>query len=62
MKVVIQRVTASQVVVEGDVIGRIGKGLNLLVGIAETDTDAELLWMGDILPALMLKHRARASQ
>ena len=42
---VIQRVTASQVIVGGEVVGRIGRGLNLLVGIAETDTDAELDWM-----------------
>jgi D-aminoacyl-tRNA deacylase len=27
------------------VIGNIGRGLNLLVGIARTDTDAELDWM-----------------
>lgn len=45
MRVVVQRVTSSQVVVEGQVIGKIGRGLNLLVGIAETDTDAELEWM-----------------
>ncbi len=45
MRVVIQRVNASQVVVDGHVVGRIGRGLNLLVGIAETDTDAELDWM-----------------
>lgn len=45
MRVVIQRVKSSQVVVEGEVIGRIGRGLNLLVGIAATDTEAELEWM-----------------
>jgi D-aminoacyl-tRNA deacylase len=45
MRVVVQRVTSSQVVVEGQVIGKIGRGLNLLVGIAETDTEAELEWM-----------------
>ncbi|MEO0869971.1 MAG: D-aminoacyl-tRNA deacylase [Cyanobacteria bacterium J06642_11] len=45
MKVVIQRVSASQVSVNGEVIGQIGRGLNLLVGIAETDTTAELDWM-----------------
>ncbi|MBD2021088.1 D-tyrosyl-tRNA(Tyr) deacylase [Leptolyngbya sp. FACHB-36] len=45
MRVVIQRVTASHVSVDGQVIGRIGRGLNLLVGIADTDTDAELEWM-----------------
>lgn len=45
MRVVIQRVRSSQVLVEGQVIGRIGRGLNLLVGITETDTTAELDWM-----------------
>lgn len=45
MRVVIQRVTSSHVTVDGEVVGKIGRGLNLLVGIAETDTDAELDWM-----------------
>lgn len=45
MRVVIQRVKSSQVAVDGEVIGRIGRGLNLLVGIADTDTAAELDWM-----------------
>lgn len=45
MRVIIQRVTASQVEVQGQIIGKISKGLNLLVGIAETDTEAELDWM-----------------
>lgn len=45
MRVILQRVKSSQVVVEGQTIGKIGRGLNLLVGIAETDTEAELDWM-----------------
>jgi D-tyrosyl-tRNA(Tyr) deacylase len=45
MRVIVQRVKSSQVTVHGEVIGKIGRGLNLLVGIAETDTDAELDWM-----------------
>lgn len=45
MRVVLQRVKSSQVIVAGEVIGQIGRGLNLLVGIAETDTDVELDWM-----------------
>lgn len=45
MRVVIQRVRSSQVTIEGEVIGKIGRGLNLLVGIADTDTEAELDWM-----------------
>ncbi|MBD2447921.1 D-tyrosyl-tRNA(Tyr) deacylase [Nostoc sp. FACHB-152] len=45
MRVLIQRVKSSQVTVNGEIIGKIGRGLNLLVGIADTDTDAELDWM-----------------
>ncbi len=45
MRVVIQRVKSSTVTVNGEIIGQIGRGLNLLVGIADTDTDTELDWM-----------------
>ncbi|MBF2077328.1 MAG: D-tyrosyl-tRNA(Tyr) deacylase [Synechococcales cyanobacterium T60_A2020_003] len=45
MRVVVQRVSSSQVVVGEQVVGAIQRGLNLLVGIAETDTEAELDWM-----------------
>lgn len=45
MRVVIQRVKSSRVVVDGEVVGQIGQGLNLLVGISDTDTEAELDWM-----------------
>mmetsp|Transcript_28430 Transcript_28430/g.23505 ORF Transcript_28430/g.23505 Transcript_28430/m.23505 type:complete len:165 (-) Transcript_28430:42-536(-) len=42
MRVVIQRVTEASVTVENSIVGKIGKGLVLLVGIKETDTMAEL--------------------
>ncbi len=45
MRVIIQRVKSSQVTVDGEIIGKIGIGLNLLVGIADNDTEAELEWM-----------------
>ena len=45
MRVVLQRVTASQVVVDGVTIGKIGVGLNLLVGLTDKDTEATLDWM-----------------
>jgi len=45
MRVVIQRVKSSSVIVDGEVIGKISQGLNLLVGIAATDTEVELDWM-----------------
>jgi D-aminoacyl-tRNA deacylase len=45
MRVLLQRVRASQVAIAGQVVGEIQRGLNLLVGIARTDTEAELDWM-----------------
>ena len=45
MRVIIQRVTSSEVIVNGKTIGKIGRGLNLLVGIADTDSEVELDWM-----------------
>lgn len=54
MRVVIQRVKSSQVIVHGEVVGRIGRGLNLLVGIAETDTGIELDWMAQKCLSLRL--------
>ncbi|MGB2925562.1 MAG: D-aminoacyl-tRNA deacylase [Limnothrix sp.] len=45
MKIILQRVTASQVTVDGETIGKIGRGLTLLVGIAPTDTEVELQWL-----------------
>jgi D-tyrosyl-tRNA(Tyr) deacylase len=45
MRVVLQRVKSSTVTVSGQVIGSIGRGLNVLVAIAPTDTEAELDWI-----------------
>lgn len=45
MRVIIQRVKSSTVTVNGQIVGQIQRGLNLLVGIAETDTELELEWM-----------------
>lgn len=45
MRVIVQRVNASQVTVGGEIIGQIGRGLNLLVGITQTDTEIEINWM-----------------
>ena len=38
MKFVIQRVTHAEVAVEGEVIGKIGKGFMALIGVAQDDT------------------------
>ncbi|MBQ7573355.1 MAG: D-tyrosyl-tRNA(Tyr) deacylase [Clostridia bacterium] len=42
MRAVIQRVTHSAVSVDNKVIGEIGKGLNVLLGVGEGDTDKEM--------------------
>ena len=45
MKAIVQRVLSSSVTVDGQVVGRIDRGLNLLIGIADTDTSADVEWM-----------------
>lgn len=45
MKAVIQRVSESDVKVDGKIVGEIGKGLMLLVGIDENDTETDADWL-----------------
>lgn len=45
MRVIIQRVKSSSVSIGDRVVAKIDRGLNLLVGISSTDTEAELDWM-----------------
>ena len=45
MRVVIQRVQRCSVEVEGNVIGEIGKGLAILLGVEEADTQEDIDWL-----------------
>lgn len=45
MRLVIQRVKDASVHVENELISRIGKGLLVLVGVEEGDTDQEMEWL-----------------
>jgi len=41
MRAVVQRVSRAEVRVQGDVTGRIGRGLVVLLGVGHTDTDVD---------------------
>lgn len=43
MRAVIQRVSSASVTVGGEVVGRIGKGLLVLLGVSETDTQEDVV-------------------
>ena len=45
MRVVIQRVRRGSVEVEGKTIGEIGKGLAILLGVEEADTQEDIDWL-----------------
>ena len=54
MRVVIQRVQRCSVEVEGKIIGEIGKGLAILLGIAEADAQEEIEWLGGNISRLRI--------
>lgn len=47
MKVVVQRVKKASVSVNGQIVGQIGKGLMLLIGVAQQDTEADIEFVAD---------------
>jgi D-tyrosyl-tRNA(Tyr) deacylase len=54
MRVVIQRVTKASVTVEGQVTGRIDKGLLILVGIEDADTEEDIVWLSNKMANLRI--------
>ena len=42
MRAVVQRVKESKVIVDGKVVGQIGKGLNILLGVGKGDTEEDV--------------------
>lgn len=45
MRAIIQRVIEAQVAIDGAIVGKIEKGLLVLVGFEETDTIEDISWM-----------------
>ncbi|MEM1270224.1 MAG: D-aminoacyl-tRNA deacylase, partial [Bacteroidota bacterium] len=44
MRLLIQRVTSARVDIAGETVGTIGRGLLILVGVTDTDGEAEAAW------------------
>lgn len=47
MKAVIQRVKSASVEVEGEIVGRIGRGILVLVGVEKGDDEARADWLAE---------------
>lgn len=58
MRAVVQRVSEASVTVAGDVIGRIDRGLLVLLGIGGDDGTADVEWMAEKLVGLRIFENA----
>ena len=54
MRTVVQRVRSARVTVEGAVVGEIGKGLLVLLGIAQGDSAEQADWLAEKLVGLRI--------
>jgi D-tyrosyl-tRNA(Tyr) deacylase len=54
MRLLLQRVSRAEVRIDGETVGRIGRGYCLLVGLTHTDTLAEVAWMAEKVAGLRL--------
>ena len=52
MRCVVQRVTEASVTVEGEVVGKTGPGLMVLIGVSSDDQEADLKYIADKVPNL----------
>jgi D-aminoacyl-tRNA deacylase len=54
MRAVVQRVSRAAVVIDGQTVGAIERGLLVLVGVTATDTPADVRWLADKLAGLRI--------
>lgn len=54
MRAVVQRVESSEVIVGGEVVGRIGKGLNVLLGVEQGDSSEDASYLAEKIANLRI--------
>lgn len=54
MKAVIQRVSSASVTVDGQVVGRIGQGIMVLLGVEKDDAEASADWLAEKIVGLRI--------
>ncbi len=54
MRAVVQRVSSARVTVAGEITGEIGRGLLVLLGVAQGDTEADAQWLAEKIVALRI--------
>ena len=54
MRCVIQRVTSASVAIDGEVVGRCGRGYMILIGVSAEDTEADFHYMATKIPTLRI--------
>jgi D-aminoacyl-tRNA deacylase len=52
MRAVVQRVSCAQVTVKGEIIGKIGLGLLVLLGVGREDTEADAIYLAEKIAGL----------
>lgn len=52
MRAVVQRVASSSVTVEGEVVGQIGRGFLVLLGVEESDSETDVVYLAQKIAGL----------
>ena len=54
MRAVVQRVLSSSVTVDGKVVGKIGRGFNILLGVGQEDGEKQVEWLAEKIAHLRI--------
>jgi D-tyrosyl-tRNA(Tyr) deacylase len=54
MRAVVQRVSRGSVTIEGKIVAQIGRGVVILIGVGQGDTEADAAWLADKIAFMRL--------